>query len=363
VNSPCGTGIGIQGNTFQIYNNNISNNGWDTFNNPQGLSFPYSDGINAAVCFNGQINNNIIMDNTNMQVAVGPGPYCWVKNNIIQQTRIITQCAINLWPTNVWMTTPVWWHPAQWDLAHSSIQGNILSSTNAVTAGAYSGIAVGALPWANVSLTNTGFVFNNTISGANVLLMVDGVSTGTIFANTLSGASSSGGKTSSICATPQLYTVAKSKYLLLQPGYTVYSFDLGRSCFATGENIVTTVDDAKFADWVINGKQLPLSLSGTSGSVWPVTITFINTGTSVWQNIVGSNGHKLGDAINLVGPFWGVFRVELANAILYPGSSYTFSFSITLPATHGTYQFQWQLVQELVNWYGEKTPSIPITVS
>jgi hypothetical protein len=39
------------------------------------------------------------------------------------------------------MNEPVWWHPEPWDFAHSTIMSNTISSTNDVTAGAYSGIA------------------------------------------------------------------------------------------------------------------------------------------------------------------------------------------------------------------------------
>eukprot|EP00026_Physarum_polycephalum_P005621 Phypoly_transcript_05656.p1 GENE.Phypoly_transcript_05656~~Phypoly_transcript_05656.p1 ORF type:complete len:532 (+),score=60.94 Phypoly_transcript_05656:165-1760(+) len=362
INSPCGCGIGIQGKYFEIYNSTVKDNGWDTFNNPQNLSFPFADGINAAVCNYGYIHDNVIVDNTNMQVGAGSGPYCWVQNNVITQDQVVTQCGINCWPTNVWMVEPVWWHPEPWDLAHSSIEGNVLSSNNSVTAGAYSGIAVGGRPWANINLTNTGFIFNNTISGANVNLLVDGVYAGTIWANNVFGAEGAGGKTSSLCQTPQEYTVAESSNLFLQPGYTVYAFDQGRSCYATGENIESTIDDAKFVNWTINGVNMPSSLSGTQGAKWEVSITFLNSGSSIWQDIAGLNGYKVGDVINLQTNFWGTNRGYLNNEIYNPGQEVTYNFVITLPNSTGTYQFRWQMVQELVDWFGQMTPSIPITI-
>jgi len=238
-----------------------------------------------------------------------------------------------------------------------------LSSSSSPSAGAYSGISVGALPWANYDLYNAGFVYNNTISGADVNLLVDGVMAGTIFGNTMTAPSNSGGKTSSICPTPQTYTVAKSQNLYLQPGFSVLSFDQGTPCFSTGENIVSTVDNAKFITWTINGVMLPSSLSGPTGSVWQVQLTYKNSGTSVWQDIAPDRGYKIGDAINLATPVWGLYRVNLVSTVLYPNSEFTFQFSIQLPSTAGTYQFQWQMVQELVNWFGETTPSIPILVS
>lgn len=45
----------LQGVNFEIYACNILDNGWDPYNNPQAVPFPYADGINAAVCTNGCI--------------------------------------------------------------------------------------------------------------------------------------------------------------------------------------------------------------------------------------------------------------------------------------------------------------------
>jgi hypothetical protein len=45
-----------------------------------------------------------------------------------------------------------------------------------------------------------------------------------------------------------------------------------------------------------------------------------------------------------------------------PGQDYEFSFTITAPATPGLYQFQWRMVQESVEWFGEFSPLVGISV-
>jgi hypothetical protein len=45
-----------------------------------------------------------------------------------------------------------------------------------------------------------------------------------------------------------------------------------------------------------------------------------------------------------------------------PGSEAIFNFQITAPAAAGTYNLQWRMVEELVTWFGDFTPNMPIVV-
>jgi hypothetical protein len=49
-------------------------------------------------------------------------------------------------------------------------------------------------------------------------------------------------------------------------------------------------------------------------------------------------------------------------ATVPPGTEVTFSFDVRAPATPGTYNFQWRMVQELVEWFGDFTPNVRIHV-
>jgi RHS repeat-associated protein len=46
-----------------------------------------------------------------------------------------------------------------------------------------------------------------------------------------------------------------------------------------------------------------------------------------------------------------------------PGGQANFSFQITAPSTPGSYNFQWRMVQENVQWFGPFTPNVVVTVT
>jgi hypothetical protein len=48
---------------------------------------------------------------------------------------------------------------------------------------------------------------------------------------------------------------------------------------------------------------------------------------------------------------------------LSPGATVTFTFNVVAPATPGTYDFQWQMVDDHVTWFGGLTPNIRIVVT
>ena len=49
-------------------------------------------------------------------------------------------------------------------------------------------------------------------------------------------------------------------------------------------------------------------------------------------------------------------------AAVAPGESAVFQFRVTAPAVAGDYDFQWQMVQEGVEFFGEFTPNVVVAV-
>lgn len=58
---------------------------------------------------------------------------------------------------------------------------------------------------------------------------------------------------------------------------------------------------------------------------------------------------------------WGLNRVVVTQPVP-PGGQYTFNFFVTAPAPKGTYNFQWRMVKEGVEWFGAFTNNVAVIV-
>src|SRR5207237_601319 len=105
-------------------------------------------------------------------------------------------------------------------------------------------------------------------------------------------------------------------------------------------------DDAQITAIVVPG-----SMNAGDHGNWVVEVK--NTGTSYWDN-----NFKLGTVNDMAADayrFLGTNRVDLPQgAVVAPGSSWSFSFPVTAPG-NGSYTLQFQMVHELVQWFGQKT--------
>jgi len=107
--------------------------------------------------------------------------------------------------------------------------------------------------------------------------------------------------------------------------------------------------------------QSPPPASVVAGQSYPVSVTMQNTGTSTWTP--GGN-YRLGSQNPQDNSTWGVSRVSLDSAdSIAPGQSKTFSFTVTAPTTPGSYNFQWGMLQEGVEWFGSYSTNMPILVN
>lgn len=95
------------------------------------------------------------------------------------------------------------------------------------------------------------------------------------------------------------------------------------------------------------------------GQSYAVSVTVRNTGITTWTF---ANTYRLGSQNPQDNGTWAVSRVPLPVASVAPGGQVTFSFSVTAPATAGSYNFQWRMVQEWVEWFGDFTPNIVVAV-
>jgi hypothetical protein len=97
----------------------------------------------------------------------------------------------------------------------------------------------------------------------------------------------------------------------------------------------------------------------TVGQSYPVSVTLKNTGTSTWTSAAE---YRLGSQNAQNNTTWGMSRVDLP-ATIAPDGNVTFTFNVTAPATAGTYNFQWRMLREGVEWFGDLTTNVAVTVN
>ena len=93
-----------------------------------------------------------------------------------------------------------------------------------------------------------------------------------------------------------------------------------------------------------------------AGAHVAVSVTMKNIGTATW----GAT-HRLGASNPRDNRTWGMNRVSLGSPVP-PGQTVAFAFTVTAPATPGTYMFRWAMVNEGVAWFGPPTQPVQVTV-
>ena len=98
-----------------------------------------------------------------------------------------------------------------------------------------------------------------------------------------------------------------------------------------------------------------------AGRNYTVSITMKNTGQESWTE---GNLFRLGSQNPQDNSIWGTGRVLLGyNEVIAPGQTKTFNFVVTAPTRLGKHNFQWRMVKDGVEWFGEFTPNVEIEVS
>ncbi|MDP9314710.1 MAG: FAD-binding protein [Chloroflexota bacterium] len=94
------------------------------------------------------------------------------------------------------------------------------------------------------------------------------------------------------------------------------------------------------------------------GQSQPFIVKMQNTGTTTWTK---SGFYRLGSQNPQDNVVWGLNRKNVEKDVL-PGATVSFQFTIIAPLQSGTYKFQWRMVQEWVEWFGDLTPEVAIRV-
>jgi len=135
-------------------------------------------------------------------------------------------------------------------------------------------------------------------------------------------------------------------------------------------SLVTMVNagwDAKFVNQSVPSTMI-------TGQTYQVSITMSNPQLSGFGPVQTCGipnwrwseacGDRLGSQNPQDNTIWGSNRQYLArNEIIKEGQNKTFTFNVVAPSLPGVYNFQWQMVQDGVKWFGDKTPNIAINVT
>ena len=95
------------------------------------------------------------------------------------------------------------------------------------------------------------------------------------------------------------------------------------------------------------------------GQTYAVSVTMQNTGTTTWTS---ATLHKLGTQNPQDNTLWTGSTRRALPASVAPGASVTFNFNVTAPSTPGTYNFQWKMVQDGVEWFGAQSTNLAVKV-
>lgn len=115
--------------------------------------------------------------------------------------------------------------------------------------------------------------------------------------------------------------------------------------------VPAAVRDAQFVSQTVAPNML-------AGGTQTVTVQMRNSGNYTWA---AGTGFKLGSQNPQDNGTWTIARVSPVSDVA-PGQTAVFTFNIKAPSSPGSYNFQWQMLQEGVVWFGSATPNVVINV-
>ncbi|MBI5530786.1 MAG: hypothetical protein HY918_04830 [Candidatus Doudnabacteria bacterium] len=101
-----------------------------------------------------------------------------------------------------------------------------------------------------------------------------------------------------------------------------------------------------------------------AGSYLDAVIIFKNTSTQTWTNSLSNYQFQIGSQNPTGNKTWEGNALTLYKDIL-PGETVTFAFHVKVPTVAGTYNFQWQMLQNTsagAKYFGDLTPNVQIVV-
>ncbi|MBF0532073.1 MAG: hypothetical protein HQL23_03135 [Candidatus Omnitrophica bacterium] len=96
-----------------------------------------------------------------------------------------------------------------------------------------------------------------------------------------------------------------------------------------------------------------------AGQSYAVSVVMQNSGYGQW---IKYQSYRLASQNYPGNDRWGLSRIELPKEVIESGETVNFTFNITAPSQPSLYNFQWKMMHEGVQWFGEITPNKTVTV-
>ena len=128
----------------------------------------------------------------------------------------------------------------------------------------------------------------------------------------------------------------------------------GASGESAEDSVWITIGQTRDAQFL--AQSVPDSL--VVGQGHDVTLTFRNIGNVTWRP---EAQFRLGSQSPQDNTTWGLSRVPLLGPVA-PLEEAVFTFAVTAPTDPGVAYFQWQILQEGVEWFGQLSQRIPVRI-
>jgi hypothetical protein len=120
------------------------------------------------------------------------------------------------------------------------------------------------------------------------------------------------------------------------------------------DNVVVNVQPSASNGAEFVSQDIPAVMQ--AGQEYEVTVRMRNNGDTTWDA-----GYRLGSQNWRDNMTWGMNRVVLGSAI-GPGQEGEVVWNLTAPSAPGDYNFQWKMLELGVEWFGEMSQNVSISV-
>ncbi len=162
--------------------------------------------------------------------------------------------------------------------------------------------------------------------------------------------------------TPVNSTRAISNSVALAPGVhtlRLIAYTESGAQQASQDFIVTVASNTPVNGATLVSHNVPATMY--AGRQYPITVTMRNSGTRTWTT-AAPYPYGLGSQNPDNNATWGLQRVWLP-APVAPGASVTLNFTITAPGTPSTYSFQWGMLEEQQQRFGDVVNQVVAVVT